>query len=367
MESVAVGADEEHLVFAAINTLGCGQGQLRVGLATANDPSRIWLGSSEVGHDPRSNIEVGVDVDASDPRCSGDSVREEAQEPTGARSPAVAVQDAFPGGSGALVTWLAASVALPVAPCASTVDVPVQALGVMVPEEARNPAQRWLVGSDDGFPASLGRSSSLQPPAVVGLGADGGTARYLVAFPSNKDGANGVALVRVTVKEARLSFTEASFIFDDHADFVGFGQGDKPGELALAWRSGCDATSRLKLALLTPDGSSPEPPNPLDLATGNIVSTPQLLHTAEGFRASGKRGGWYVAWSEQLQRGVGESRLARVADAHSRTPPEVFTVTTGALGFPLLFPGEDNTVNQGLIIVTSTETSNYPFFGSWCQ
>jgi hypothetical protein len=369
MKAVAVGADDENLVYAAVNTLGCARGQLRVGLATANDPFRIWLGSSEVGEDdPRSNIEVGVDVGSSNGRCSGDSVPDEEQQAVGARSPAVAVLEAYPGGAGALVSWLAASFDLPVASCSSTVDVPVQALGVMVPEDARNEDERWLVGSDKGLPASIGRSSSLQPPAVVGLAAEGDTGRYLVAFPSNnKDDENGVALVFVTVKGAQLSFTEAPFIVAAHADFVGLGQGENGGELALAWRSGCDAKSQLMLALLTVEGSSLKVWKTFLLATGNIVSAPRLLHASDGFRTRGNRGGWYVAWSEQLRPGVGRSRLARVADAPSPTPAEVFTVTSGALGFPLLFPGEHNTVNHGLIIVTDTETPSRPFFEPWCQ
>jgi hypothetical protein len=365
-DDVALGADQEQLVYATINTVGCSKGQLRVGLALASEPFRVWLGSSPAGTAARSNIEVGVDVgDGSS--CSGNSGLDENGEAAGARSPAVAVLDASPNGAGALVTWLAAaSSAVPLASCETPVDVPVQALAVMVPEEARDAGQSWLVGSNEGIPISIGQSSSLRPPAVVGLEAQGGSGRYLVAFPSTTDGADGIALVFVTLEGAHVRIEERSFIADDRPDLVALANSTSDGNVALAWRSGCGPTSELKLALLSATGNAFDG-YPLSLGTGNIVSRPQLLHSSDGFTTHGKRGGWYVSWSESLEHSVGRTRVARLADEPSPLLPEVFTVTSGALGFPLLFPGEDSTANHGLVTMMSAETPVIRVFPNWCH
>lgn len=364
-DDVALGADQEQLVYATINLKGCASGQLRVGLARASNPFRVWLGSSPAGEDAQSNIEAGVDVgDGSS--CSGNSVPDERGEAAGARSPAVAVLDTSPSGAGALVTWLAASPAMPQTSCGASVDVSVQALAVMVPEEARDADERWLVGSDGGAPASIGRSSSLQPPAVVGLAAQGSSGQYLVAFPSKKDGADGVALVLVTLEGAHVSVMDGPFIEDDHPDLVALANNPSDGNLALAWRSGCGPTSKLKLALLSAAGNAFDG-YPLSLGIGNIVSTPRLLHASDGFTTQGKRGGWYITWSESLEHGVGRTRLAPLSDEPSPMLPEIFTVTSGELGVPLLFPGEDNTANHGLITMTSAETLDIRVFDSWCH
>jgi hypothetical protein len=363
---VALGADEEQLVYATISADGCARGQLRVGLAATSEPFRVWLGSTPAGKAPSSNIEVGVDVGPASGRCSGNSLLDQDGAAAGARSPAVAVLDVSPGGAGALVTWLAADFAAPVAPCSAAVDVPVQALGVMVPEAARNVAQRWLVGSDDGSPLSIGRASSLQPPSVVGLG-EKGNGRYLVAFPAKKDGEDGIALVFVTLDSPHLSFVEAEFIVDDQPDLATLARGSSDDELALAWRSGCGATSTLKLSFLTAAGSSLDWSPPRSLAVGNVVSKPQILHASDGFTTQGNRGGLYVSWSEEPQRNVSRTRLARLPEAASQRAPEVFTVTSGALGLPLLFPGEDGMVNQGLVTVTGTDRPIVRVFPAWCQ
>ena len=362
-DEVALGADQEQLVYATINTAGCSKGQLRVGLALASEPFRVWLGSSPAGTAARSNIEVGVDVGAGS--CSGNSVRDETGAVAGARSPAVAVLDASPGGAGALVTWLAASYEVPLASCGEPADVPVQALAVMVPEEARDAVQSWLVGSNKGIPIEIGRSSSLRPPAVVGLTAQGGTGGYLVAFPANKDGADGIALVFVTLTGGQVRSTEGTFIADDRPDLVALANSTSDGNVALAWRSGCGPTSELKVALLSASGNAIAAP--LSLGIGNIVSSPQLLHASDGFTTQGKRGGWYVSWSESLEHGVGRTRLARLADEASPIAPEVFTVTSGALGFPLLFPGEDSKANHGLTTMMGAEPPVIRVFPNWCD
>lgn len=365
-DEVALGADQEQLVYATINTAGCGQGQLRVGLAAASDPFRVWLGSSAAGEPAQSNIELGVDV--GDGNCSGDSVRDENGAAAGARSPAVAVLDASPSGAGALVTWLAADASAKPASCGAAVDVSVsvEALGVTVPEEARDADQRWLVGADRGLPASIGQSSSLRPPAVVGVGKRGSRGQYLVAFPSKNEGVGGVTVVSVTLEEGHLRPRQSSFIEDDHPDLVALANNPSGGKVALAWRSGCGLTSTLKLALLGLAGNALDG-YPLSLATGNITSSPQLLHASDGFATQGERGGWYVTWSEAPSRGVGRTRLARLSDAAAPTGAEIFTVTSGPLGFPLLFPGEDNTANHGLITMTSADTLDIRVFPSWCQ
>ena len=235
-----------------------------------------------------------------------------------------------------------------------------------MPVEAPDAGQHWLVGSDGGLPASIGQSSSLRPPAVVGLGERGSSGQYLVAFPAKNDGVDGVALVFVTLKEGQVRFTKGPFIEDDQPDFVALANNPSDGKLALAWRSGCGPTSKLKLALLSAAGNALEG-YPLSLGSGNIISSPQLLHTSDGFTTQGKRGGWYITWSESLVRGVGRTRLARLSDEPSPMPPEIFTVTSGALAFPLLFPGEDNTANHGLMTMTNAETIDIRVFPSWCQ
>jgi hypothetical protein len=365
-DEVALGADQEQLVYATINTVGCGKGQLRVGLAAASDPFRIWLGSSPAGAAPKSDLEVGVDV--GDGSCSGNSVLDENGVAAGARSPAVAVLDASPGGAGALVTWLATEFsAVPLASCETPVEVPVpvRALAVMVPEDAREADERWLIGSDGGIPVEIGQSSSLRPPAVVGLEAQAGSGRYLVAFPSTTGDAEGLALVFLALEGGHVSIEKEPFIEDEQPDLVALSSGTSDGTVALAWRSGCGPTSELKLLLLSAEGS-PLDGYPLSLGTGDIVSRPQLLHASDGFTTQGKRGGWYVSWSEQLE-GVGRTRLARLSDEPSPVRPEIFTVTSGALGFPLLFPGEDSMVNQGLVTITNTEAPDIRVFAGWCQ
>jgi hypothetical protein len=360
---VALGADREQLVYATINTAGCSDGQLRVGLATASDPFRIWLGSSPAGGHQRSRIEVGVDV--GDGRCSGVSVPDANGAASGARSPAVAVLDSSPGGAGALVTWLAAGhskVALP--SCGAAVDVPVQALGVMVPEDARNDDQRWLVGSDNGQPIGIGQTSSVRPPAVVGLPAKDGKGSYLVAFPSTEDNTPGLALLFVAVQAQHLESKRALFIPDDHPDLVSLARATSGGTLAVAWRSGCGDASSLKLALLTAEAA---PISSLSLAAPGLTSKPQLLHASDGFATQNNGGGWYIAWSEQSNSGGGRTQLARVPDAPSAMAPEVFTVTSGAVGLPLLFLGGDNMMKQGLVTVTGSEAPQVPVLVSWCE
>lgn len=361
---VALAADEEQLVYATINTAGCASGQLRVGLAAASVPFRIWLGSSALGEMPRSNVELGIDV--GDGQCSGASARGDDGEPAGARSPAVAILDLSPSAAGGLVTWLAARYSPSPAPCGSLADAPVHVLGVLVPKEAQYAEQKWLVGSNEGKPPEIGRSSSLRPPAVVGLTASGSTGHYLVAFPSKREGADGVALVLVAVRAPELTFTDAGFIADEAPDLVSLGTTSSGDSAAIAWRSGCGAKSTVKLAVITLEKGSLTSSSVLSLAVGSIDAKPQLLHRSDGFTTRRDGGGWYVMWSEKMKQG-GRTRLTRVADDLSSLDAEPATVTTGGVGLPLLFPDHEASLNHGLLTVRSREAPQARVFAGWCN
>jgi hypothetical protein len=364
-EELALAVDGEHLVYATINTLGCGAGQLRVGLADRrgkDSPFTVWLG------DPRqpsakARADLSVGVAARPDSCTGASLAAADDPPPGARSPAVASIDTVAGGEGALVVWLSARTKqAPSSNCSATLSVPVQALGVHV---ARGNANS-LLGTDEGTPQPLGNTTSLAPPAVLPLHSPDGVASYLVGFASEEQGERGVRLLDVSVAERTLLFEPLAFLPDPFADRVVLAAGvGSEGELTVgvAWTSGCTHASTLHFSAFSrsrPDSAS----SPLSWEVGALRQAPQLLHRQVGFTTSEPRGGWFLLWAEQAA-GAAEVRLARLLDDRSE-PLNLTTLASGAFGHALLLPHGAGSVRVTLLDIDQDDRAQLETFPGWC-
>jgi hypothetical protein len=365
---LALAVDAEHLVYVTINTHGCGVGQLWIGLADREDaPFTVKLGTpADAEPGARSNIAVGVDV--GNDSCSGASIakRTASTAAPGARNPAVASIGTTQGAEGALAAWLATS-ACQDPGCSSppSVPAPVQALGVYVPA---GELSAWLTGTDQGVPQELGQTTSLAPPAIVALDWPPGSANFLVGFASEEQGQRGVSLVRVALRRGRLVHEALAFIRDASAERVTLAVGEVGADgplVGVAWTTVHGEAPSVDFSTLLP--ARPELKRAqLTIEAPNLPpgQTPQLLHRSQGFSATPPLGGWFLLWSEQSRPNVGDVKLARLLDAEHE-PLDVLTLSTGAIGFPLLVPSGPASVSQ--VLLRSDEAQG-PFesIAAWC-
>ncbi len=363
LTDLALAIDGEQIVYATINTAGCGAGQVRVGLADREAaPFTVWLGKRAATEAMRpENVDLGVDVD--DRGCSGASLEATGDVPPGARSPAAAGLDARQGAPGGLVSWLAASAASEPT-CSSMPPVPVLALGVYVPEGKAG----WLAGTNRGVPVVVGSTTSLAPPAVAALNWPEGSANYVVAFASEEEGERGVRLVEVRARGDALEHQSLAFIADPSADRVVLTTGALEAEgreLGVAWTSACETVPSLRFT--TVSALRPAQPSPaLTLKAGEEPRLPQLLHRQEGFSTSGARGGYFLLWSEQASASPAVVKLARLA-TNVREPLNVVTLAAGVIGYPLLLPNGASSANFAHLAADDHGRERVESFGNWCS
>ncbi|HET9929068.1 MAG TPA: hypothetical protein VFQ35_00190 [Polyangiaceae bacterium] len=346
-EEVALAVDDEHAVFAAINTLGCAAGQVRLAIGERSDPFSLLVDKSPESLSPaESNLALGVDTDEKD-RCTGASRAADAEGVVarGATRPAIAVNSTASGASGALALWLAAprdANQSSVSGCASHDPITVEGIGVFVP--LGEPP--WLQGTDGGKPTSFGTTTSLSTPAVLALGESQGGGDYLVAFAGERDSRPGIVFVRAHVQGAHLSVSlDPLFIADDAPEQVTLSlAGTHAGqtEIGVAWSSGCGAGRMLRFTTraLETAASGREI---AAFAAPNLASSAQLLHFDTGFATSAPTGGWALTWLDAPATGPSSVRFARIRDTTLQKLNDV-TLRTGAVGVPLMFPGGDSGV-----------------------
>lgn len=339
---LALAVDTEHVLYAGINLWGCAEGQLRVGLADRrDDPFNVWLGDPvDASPTSTSKLALGVDVNGS---CSGKSLPVDATANPGARGPAMASISTEPGAAGALVAWLGVSAGVKATACDETRSVPVQSLGIYVPEGA----EKSLFGTDDGMPVQLGKSTSLAPPAVIALASPHGEPSFVVGFASDDSGERGVRLVKVLPRERKLLVAPLAFIHTAFAERVVLSLGEdgpEGQEIGVLWTAPCESPPALHFTRLPTEPSAPAA-SPLTLETSLMLHPPQLLYQPEGFSRAAPQGGWFVLWAQQGDGTSGEVKLARLLES-AREPLNVVTLSTGTVGFPLVLPSTVSSVHE---------------------
>lgn len=358
---LAVAADPLHLVYAAINRQGCRDGQLRIGISNASgEPFSVWLGKTEWAQTAaESDIAFGVDLDGS---CTGATVGRR-----GASRPAVAALETTEGGGGALVSWLyAPSDTQPAgdeAACLDSEPVAVGALGVFVPRGERE----WLNGTDRGKPKILGETRARSAPAVLAL-PNADPPAYLVAFASS----SGVELVRVVTTPTELEHEEVLLVPGEVADRVvlALGREQRDGaEIGLAWSSGCGSERTLHFQAfhysregITTELSAAEP----SIQAAGLTGTPSLLFQKQGFAVEGATGGWSLLWLESSPVDGRALRLARFREAELGHPDSV-TLGAGAVGTPIVYPGNDGKLRYALVQLDSGGRAVLETVGGWCD
>ena len=317
---VALAADTQHLVVASINTNGCAEGQLRVGLSELEGtPFTVQQGKpmTAQSEDP-DNIELGVNVDGERGCTIASPAATNAESPTlGATHPAVASLGTETGGEGALLVWLAAAANEQLATTAAWTtgnsSVQVVALGLVVTPDRT----AWLNGSDQGRPTPLGSTMSRSAPAVLALKAASG-GKYLVAFPAEQDGESGIQLSSVHVSAAKLQSEVVGFLPVGVADDISLELGNtERAEVGLAWRSGTGVDAQLCFTIVSSSAAWPAPrtvatfpaPNP-----PNPRISAQLLYRDAGFATDAPTGGWFLSWVDGASSDVQTTRVVRIRD-----------------------------------------------------
>ena len=318
---VALAADTQHLIVASINTNGCSEGQLRVGLSELEGTPFIARQGKPVtaqSEDP-NNIEFGVNI-YGDRGCTFASpATTSSGSPTlGATRPAVASLGTEAGGGGALLVWLAAPTNERLAKAAVLTNgnssIRVAALGLVVYSDRTT----WLNGSDQGKPTELGSSTSRSTPAVLALKSASGPGKYLVAFPAEQGGELGVQLISVRVSAAKLQSEAVGFLTVGAADDISLALGNTArDEVGLAWRSGTGVDAQLSFTIVSSSASwpaqgtvarfaAPNPPDPRIAA--------QLLYRDAGFATDEPTGGWFLSWVDGASSDAQTTRVARIRD-----------------------------------------------------
>ena len=356
---VALAADARHLVVASINTWGSACGQVRVGLSDIDDPFKVRLGKAagEQSEEP-SNIALGVGIDAG--RCTGRDA-----STAGATRPAVASLGTEANGEGALLLWLAADAS---STKAASDSIPVQALGLVVPQQ--NPA--WLNGSNAGMPTELGRSTSLTTPAVVALKASPrGQRKYLVAFPSQQHAEPGIVLISAQVERAKLLVGPSEFLPVGAADQVllALGNADRH-EVGLAWRSS-GASAQLCLAVFSPAEVtiSEQILNPASVRCVHTPAArfaPQILYQSTGFATDEPTGGWFLSWVGAANDNRQTFQVARFRDGDS-APLNQARLHSGVIAQPVLYANSIDDVSRVGYALIQPSAAAPEIFPDWCS
>ncbi len=328
---------------AAIDTTGCANGRLRVGL--------LRTGGAQSG----TVLAVG-------PASRSTSYRAIGTCDVGATSPAVARLREGPSLPRALTAWIAA----PHVPATCDAAAPVQALGLWV-EGATTPIP-WVDASNVGAPQALGTTLGRDRPAVVSWHRAAGDLGY-GWFVAWSDAAGGIALRFVpplgdlppfapTLPAATPRMTPALDLtgvvghvtaaagVGDHLAMATGPMGAEGVSLGVAWLDACAAGSgNVWFARVVYQGTartftaSPA----VQLSTSGHAGAPALAYVDEGFvtgafarggvtagdGADGRRGGWMVAWIDGTQ--VWGRRLAAMDGAPLETAPVRLRDDTSAL------------------------------------
>ena len=359
---VALAADDRHLVVASINTYGCAQGQVRVGLSDIDDaPSKVWLGKArgEQSEDP-DYIAFGVDV--GDGICTGVS---RTVPMLGATHPAVASLGTGARGEGALLLWLAT----PANSRPSARDsILVEALGLVVPKEQ----PEWLNGTDSGIPKELGFSTSLSAPAVLAIKSSNGPGKYLVAFPSAKDAQLGIQLLTLRVDGRRLLRESSKFLVVGAVEQVSLALGNtERAELGLVWRSGSGSRAELYFQVVSmSDLSTVEEilslENPWSMPTPDPRFAPRILYQSAGFATDAHPGGWFLSWVEATVAATPTLQVARIQEGTLKTLNHA-PLRSGVLAQPVLYPtANDDAPRVGYALIQPSAAAPETF-SNWCS
>jgi hypothetical protein len=372
---LALAASAEHLVFVAINGLGCGRGQVRIGLGDpGEDPFTVWLGGTASSDE--SNLEFGVDPDfdgellgctgasrAADPAGGG--------PPLGASHPAVAALDLRPGKAGALAAWLtnpADESASVLNDCSAALEVEVEALVVGIPAGERG----WLNAAGGGIPVSLGRTHRLFRPAVLALPSLANGGGYAVAFAGEEDGSRGVKLLSVRSTDSGPTLETSDFVGDPDAGQVALAAdtGSAEPAVGVAWGSGCGEDSSVKFTVVPELGAAAASSETLTITAPHLISGPELTYLTGGFSTEEPRGGWFVLWVEAAPGGAAQMRLARVAAASLEVLDEL-ALPASAAGLPLLQEATGGADQAAALVHSIVGRSERPSMmetlGAWCE
>jgi len=325
---VALAADGENLIVASINTLGCGSGQLRVGLGKINDsPFKVYLGPHPgVRTEEGTEIAFGVDLVGG---CTGES---------GATRPAVA---SLGTAAGALLVWLAASAG---EHDVRSDQIPVEALAL---EEVPDERGTWLNWSNAGATTVLGNSTSLSAPAVLALKSGSGEGQYLVAFPArNPVGRLGIQLL--TVPAGRVNgFQPLRFLEVGAAHRVSLSVGNSARkEVGVGWFDGAQADAHLRFMIASTIGETEPAEENLSISPASPFA-PQLLYQPTGFASTEPRGGWFLSWIEAASGGQEMFHVARVRDGDFESLGQL---PRPVAGVPLLYPSQGGQSDDELVI-----------------
>jgi hypothetical protein len=368
---VAVGSDGQTLVYVGVNRLGCGDGQIRIGMSDRSEPEAVWLGRSAGARaDFESNIAYGVDIGGAK-NCTGNSLAP--GFPPGASRPAVAVIDMKPGAAGALALWRAWPTPFDgltcdepgASPdCGNAVPAPIQALGLFVPSGRSEQDGVSLTGKNAGVPSVLGESTSESAPAVVPY-QRGDTKGYLVAFAGHYGEQQGVQLLFV---DADGTPSEPLHLIEDAgADRVSLAtaeNGTDEPDVGVAWSSGCGAERRLKFSVIRRLGAQADETPVLNEAA-DVIFTPQVLYTAGGFGTGVGAGGWSVLWVSKTDGNTRELKFARAADGAGEVPT-IATLRSGAVGYAVMSPRDDSSLGYALVH-KAEDPDELSVVSRWCS
>jgi hypothetical protein len=349
---------ERAVLVAAVNSIGCSEGQLRLGYFELGDLPEVILR----GPGRRSNSYLGLDH-TDDGRCTGGSRPECAATRTscGLARPAMAVLDRADATTQALVAWIGAGSGRD--ECGgepADVEVVVAYLDSGVFREPFG----WVTASNEGVPEVLGSTSGGGRPAVAALpgvgyfvghgDADGALALHFVHAPPDPTDWNGYTCCveddtrdecegqpwsplcvgdtqftdRTGLETVSLESSAAFVHFDaidpafggpvDHVAVALGTVGAGSVEVGVAWREGCGASIVFRRLVFVLSGGIPtsiDEVGPAERLAGPAsadqpLGPPSLVYVPSGFVVEGftrdgsapanseDRGGWYVAWTE---------------------------------------------------------------------
>lgn len=293
----------ESFFAVAVNRAGCNSGQIRVGRLDASSSSRGAF--EQIGPAARSNLFAGVAVDPST-RCTGDGVS----------LPAVA---SLRTGTAprALAAWVSTS-AERQTPCRAPA-AEVMGLGLwLVSGSAGGVPVRWVTGTQQARPQSLGHTTGNAAPSIVAWDDVGwfiamadqagrASVRYVGAMAATPPTGESPPLT-IDAAQAQLQGGGAA----DHVRLAVSGRARADGrELGVVWSEGCGAASSVWFARVlfrtTPAPAAFVASVPVRVAergtepviawSGAMALVPGSTRGGETIRAE-QSGAWVVAWTE---------------------------------------------------------------------
>jgi len=339
---LALSAVADELIVAGVNKLGCGTGQLRVGIGRADEfafrvaPPR-----------GRSNVEWGVALEPTPKQGAPCTV---VGEHPGARSPRVAALPATGERESqhALVLWLAAS-----ASEACERDADVIAVGLL-PYTADEPGTgrppRGLQASRGGVGEVIGRSAGCAAPSVAALRADQRIG-YAIALARSE----AIELLWIALPDTPIASLAATALRSslpatapEHVALALVPQGAGASGSLVTWRSSQRGGLGFAPLALGASGLTAEEPQ-LVRRSAEITAGPVAAYAQTGFAlpaldARESTGGWLLAWSESDGSGARLMGL-RIADLSgemggARVLGEPFELGAGDARFPFAYAAQ---------------------------